>query len=322
MPLTTLLDVQRLRNSDVEVGIIQENTAGAPELTTLPVRSIAGTSYRTTVVSGQSGGGFRPANQGVSLGKPTYEQRLVECFLYEHPIELDVATQMASMGDSVADLETLEMQQGALTLMQKAGRQIFYGTAQDANGFSGLKQFTPKIAAAGSSAFFVDATGSTSATASSIYAVRAGIKDVHVVLGGGSGLNFGEFMDQQLTDGQNRKYMGRVAGLTAWIGLQIGSVNSVGRIGNLTAQSGKGATDALLAQLFQFFPTGAKPTHIFMSRRSAFQLAQSRPKTVYFTPGVGNAPGGTVATSDYTVADFLGCPIIVTDQILETDAIE
>ena len=322
MPLTTLLDVQRLRNSDVEVGIIQENTAGAPELAILPVRSIAGTSYRTTVVSGQSGGGFRTANAGVSLGKPTYEQRLVECFLYEHPMELDVATQMASMGDSVADLETIEMQQAALTLMQKAGRQIFYGTANDPLGFSGLKQFVPKTAVAGSSAFFVDATGSTASTASSVYAVRAGIKDVHVVLGGGSGLNFGEFMDQQLTDANGKKFMGRVAGLTSWIGLQIGSVNSVGRIGNLTAQSGKTLTDALLAQLFSQFPTGLKPTHIFMSRRSAFQLASSRPKTVYFTPGVQNVAGGTVATSDYVVADYLGVPVIVTDQILDTDTIE
>jgi len=322
MPLTTLLDIQRLRNSDVEVGIIQENTAAAPELAILPSRSIPGMNYRTTVISGQSGGGFRTANAGVSLGKPTYEQRLVECFLYEHDVELDAAAQAASLGDSVADLETIELQQGALTVMQKAGRQIFYGTATDPLGFSGLKQFVPKTAVAGSSSFFVDATGSTANTASSVYAVRAGLKDVHVVFGGGTGLNFGEFIDQQLTDANGKKFMGRVCGLTAWIGLQIGSVNSVGRIGNLTAQSGKQCTDALLAQLVSVFPVGAKPTHIFMSRRSAFQLAASRPKTVYFSPGVSNTAGGTMATTDYTVADYLGIPIIVTDQILDTDAIE
>ena len=321
MPLTTLLDVQRLRNSDVEVGIIQENTAGAPELTVLPVRSIAGTSYRTTVVSGQSGGGFRSANAGVALGKPTYEQRLTECFLYEHDVELDLAAQLASTGDSVADLETIELSQGALTMMQKAGRQIYYGTAQDAAGFSGLKQFVPKTAAAGSSSFFIDATGTTANAASSIYAIRAGMQDVQVVLGGGTGINFGEFANQQLTDATGKKFMGRVCGLTAWIGLQIGSVNSVGRIGNLTAQAGKTATDSLLAQLVQLFPTGKKPTHILMSRRSAFQLAQSRPKTVYFTPG-NNTAGGTIATSDYIVSDYLGIPIIVTDQILDTDSIE
>ncbi|NDG02840.1 MAG: hypothetical protein EB119_06540 [Synechococcaceae bacterium WBB_34_004] len=62
-------------------------------------------NYRTTVISGQSGGGFRQANAGVSLGKPTYEQRLVECFLYEHDVELDAAAQAASLGDSVADFQ-------------------------------------------------------------------------------------------------------------------------------------------------------------------------------------------------------------------------
>ena len=110
MPLNTLLDAQRTRNNDVEVGIIQENLAGAPELGVFPIRQIAGTSYRTLVVSGQNGGGFRSANQGVALGKTTYEQRLHECFLYEHDIEIDLAVQLATVGDSIADIETIEMQ--------------------------------------------------------------------------------------------------------------------------------------------------------------------------------------------------------------------
>lgn len=321
MPLNTLLDAQRTRSNDVEVGVIQENLAGAPELGVFPIRQIAGTSYRTLVVSGQNGGGFRSANQGVALGKTTYEQRLHECFLYEHDIEIDLAVQLATVGDSIADIETIEMQQASLTLMQKMGRQIFYGTAFDAGGFSGLKQFVPKTAVAGSSAFFVDATGSTASTASSIYAVRMGLQDVHVVLGGGTALNFGAFMDQQLTDAAGRKFMGRVAALTAWAGLQIGSVESVGRIGNLTAQTGKGATDALLAQLTALFRAGRPPQAFFMSRRSAFQLASARPRTAYFTPGAVRA-GSTVAVTDYTVSDYQGIPIIVTDQILDTDAIE
>lgn len=322
MPLTTLLDLQRTRNNDVEVGVIQENLAAAPELDVLPVRSIPGTQYRLLSVSGQSGGGFRQANQGVALGKPTYEQRLHETFLYEHDLELDLAIQLASAGDGIADFETLEMLQGSLTVMQKIGRQIFYGTAADARGFTGLKQFTPKTAVSGSSTYFVDATGSTASTASSVYAVRAGLTDVHVVMGANTGFNFGPFMDQQLTDASGNKFMGRVAGLTAWAGLQIARPQSVGRIGNLTAQSGKGLTDALLSQLITQFAINARPTHIFMSRRSAFQLAQSRVATIFKTIGQANLAGQNQAASDYTVSSYLDIPIIVTDQILDTDAIE
>lgn len=321
MSLFTLLDVQRLRNNDVEVGVVQENLAAAPELSVIQTRTVPGNNYRTISVSGQSGGGFRAANEGVSLGKSTLEQKLHECFIYSHPLRIDNAVQAAS-SDGVADAKTLEMSQGVLTLMQKIGRQIFYGTAFDPKGFSGLKQFTPKTAVAGSSSIFVDATGSTAGAASSLYAIRMGIQDVHIILGGGTAFDFGPWIQQLLTDSSgSRYYMGAVAGLDALVGLQIARPTSAGRIANLTTQAGKGLTDALIAQLMSQFPTGAQPTHLFCSRRTAFQLASSRQKTIYYMMG-NNAPGQTAAISDYTVRDYFGMPIIVTDQILDTDAIE
>lgn len=320
MSLFTMLDVQRLRNNDVEVGVVQENLAAAPELDVILTRTVPGNSYTTLSVSGQSGGGFRRANEGVALGKSTLEKKLHECFLYSHPLRIDKSVQAAST-DGVADAQTIEMSQGVLTLMQKMGRQIFYGTAADSLGFSGFKQFTPKTAVAGSSSIFVDATGTTANGASSIYAARIGLLDAHIVLGGGTAFNFGEWNSQLITDANGKFYMADVASLDALVGLQIARTTSVGRIGNLTAQSGKGATDALIATLMAQFPVGYEPTHFFMSRRSAAQLAASRPRTVYFTPG-GNTAGNTAAITDYTVRDYQGKPIIVTDSIGDTDAIE
>ena len=115
--------------------------------------------------------------------------------------------------------------------------------------------------------------------------------------------------------------MGRVASLKTWVGLAIGNVHCVGRIFNLTAEAGKGLTDALIARAMSQFPTGYLPDAIFVSRRSDFQLAASRPRTNYSLPASAR-PGNTVPITDYTAGSYQGIPIIPTDSIPDNQAIE
>lgn len=317
----TLLDVARMRNNDVVVGLIQENVARAPEVGSFMSRIIPGTAYNVLISSGQSSGGFRRANEGVAATKVTLRQELVQCFIYENTITLDSALSAASQGLGVDDLEVTESQAKALAAMQQIGSQIWYGT-NAGSGFPGIKSYTPKTATPGTSSIVVDATGTTANTASSVYAVRWGLQDVHIVFGNNESLQVSDFMDQMLFDSSGRAYMGRAASLRALVGLQIGNVNSVGRILNITQDTGKTLNDNLMAQLMELFPAGAPPDAFFMSRRSARQLAQARPRTTFSQAGVSPRAGQTVSVSSYTVTDYEGIPVIVTDQILNTDAIE
>lgn len=315
MARATLLDIAKLNGTDQVVGLIEENLTYAPELQIFMARSIKGTSYKTRVRTGFPSVGFRAANEGVTPSKSSFDQRLVECFILGGRIEVDKAVGQASE-EGLAAFEMLEADGVAKQSLIEMGSQIFYGTSADAKGFAGLKS-----AVAFGADLYVNAAGTTASTASSIYAVKMGLKDVHIVLGNDASFNLTDFRDETIYDDDDRPLPGRVSDLTAWTGLQIGNSKCVGRIGNLTADSGKGATDLLISQLLEKFPVGYKPDFFFMSRRSAGQLQRSRTITINSGPGSAKAAGNVEAVAPLPESAF-GIPIITTDSILNTDAIE
>jgi hypothetical protein len=318
-----MLEAAALQKNDVAVGLIEENLRYAPELMVFPSRVITGTNYEAVIASGDPTVGFTAANDGPALTKTTLRKEMVTCGIFRGAVEIDLAVERASQGSGLPSLESIESSRIAQGAMRYIGRQIFYGTSYDSKGFVGLKAFTPKTAAAGTSEIVVDATGSGSA-ATSIYAVKFGIQDIHLVFGANQTLELSEFRDQQLTNATTGgKYAGRVAELTAYIGMQRININSVGRILNVTAESGKTASDSLISQLLEKFPVGFAPDAFFMSRRSHGQLSRSRPVTIFSQPGV--SPGSNSRTPPIfatSVPDFNGIPIVVTDSILNTDTAE
>lgn len=323
MPLHTMLEAAALQKNDVAVGLIEENLRYAPELMVFPSRVIPGTNYEAVIASGDPTVGFTAANDGPALTKTTLRKEMVTCGIFRGAVEIDLAVEKASQGSGLPSLESLESSRIAQAAMRYIGRQIFYGTAYDSKGFVGLKAFTPKTATAGTSEIVVDATG-TGTAATSIYAVKFGIQDIHLVFGANQTLELSEFRDQQLTNSTTGgKFAGRVAELTAYIGMQRININSVGRILNVTADAGKTASDSLLSQLLEKFPVGFTPDAFFMSRRSHGQLSRSRSVTIFSTLGINPGPNSrtspVIATS---VPDYNGIPIVVTDSILNTDTIE
>jgi hypothetical protein len=130
-------------------------------------------------------------------------------------------------------------------------------------------------------------------------------------INGGANINFTISPTfQSVVLGANSKSMvANVRDAGAHLGIQVGSKYAIVRIANLTADSGKGLTDALLEDAMALFPSGMQPTVIAMSRRSRKQLRKSR--TTY-------SPTGSPAPNPI---DFDGVPLIVTDSIIDTETL-
>lgn len=319
MASATLLDIAKATGNDKIVGLIEENLNVSPVARIFPMRTIKGTQFKTGFRVSLPTTGFRGANEGQTASKSGLDQKLVECYIMGGLVKVDKAVAMAHE-DGMEAYEMMEadgvMQSALLTL----GSQAWYGTDADAKGFPGLKAFTPfgGTTTVGGDALTINAAGTTSSTASSVYLVKFGEKHTQLVAGMGGSMELPDFRDELLEDADGNEFDGRVSALTTWVGLQIGSENSVRRICNLTADSGKGLTDLLLADALATFPTGVVPDAIFMSRRSRGQLQKSR--TVVLQGSGKNRPDQPTVAPIPTEYD--GIPIYTDDTILNTDAIE
>lgn len=317
MSQTTLLDIAKLNGNDQVVGLIEENLSSAPELSIFPSRTIKGTTYTTGVRTGLPTVSFRDANAGVAPSKSTFKKNLVECFILSSLIKADKA--VADAYEDGAEAWKLIEGSGVMkAALQRIGLQTWYGVSSDAKGFAGFKaMLTAGGTTAAGDALTINAAGTTSSTASSVYAVKFGDQDAQFVFGQNSALTLGDWRVETVFDSDGKGFEAYVAALTAWAGLQIGNENCARRIYNLTADSGKGLTDSLLAQLIATFPVGVRPDAIFGSRRSIAQLQAARSVSLY---GTGTTRPNQPGVAPYPT-DFEGIKIIATDSILNTDAI-
>jgi len=314
---TTLLDIAKLNGNDPVVGLIEASIRYSPEAELFPFRTIRGTSYKTALRTGLPTASFRAANEGVTPSKSTFTDKIVECFILDSQIEVDKAVADA-YEDGPEAFQALEAAGVMQAVLRKLGTQIYYGTAADGKGFPGLKAFTPKGAKTlNGDDLTVDAGGSTASTASSVYLVSFGNHALTLIGGRSKSFELEPWRVQTITkDGKN--LTAYVAALTAWFGLQIVDENSVRRILNVTADNGKGLTDALLAKAIGTFPVGFRPDAILMSRRSRAQLQASRTVTLF---GQGRTRPDQSAVAPLPT-EYEGIPIIATDSIRDDDAIE
>jgi hypothetical protein len=314
MARLTLLDLARSKGHDRAVGLIEESVKYVPEFDIFGVREIAGTSYDTLTRTALPSAAFTEAGRGVTPTKSTFKKSRVECYLMQSRIELAKAIVDASE-EGPAWWQAVESVGAGLAAMRATASQIYYGTTAGEFGFAGLK-----AANVFGGALTTNAGGSAPSTASSAYFVKFGVQDVQMIAGRNSALALSDFMEESIEDADGKKLPGYVSHLTAWLGLQIGNVNCTSRICNLTADSGKGLTDALIATHLAKIPIGYRPDVILVSRRSNSQLQTAR------TVVINTGPTSKVATSIESVADrptsAFGIPIIESDSILDTDAIE
>ena len=303
------MDVAKRQGTDQIVGLIEEVTAYAPEVASIMGRTITGTSYKPRIRLSFPTAGFRRPGAGVPLGKSEYSNKLIECAFLDAQMQVDEAMVDADnpLGSLLADEASGATKQSMLTI----GSQFYYGNPvvnPDTDlGFPGL-QYQVR------SDFILDATGSTANAATSVYIICEGLQGVHLIFGNGGELSMPQdWTRQQVSDSSGNKYFAWVNNLKGWPGLNIGSDKSVVRIKNITAQTGKGVTDALIQTALAIFPVGMTPTKILMNRTSRLQLQISRTavsQQAYKLGAIADMP-----------TEVNGVPIVVTDSIISTEAI-
>jgi hypothetical protein len=275
----TLLDQTKLTGNDSAIGIIEEVNTVAPELATMMGRPIVGLSYKfgvRTALPHAGGTPFRRVNEGTDIGASTYDQKLGECFFLDGQLQVDEALidQGVAEGREPADILASE---AAATLQEKfiqVGDQFYRGTTANANGFAGL------IAQYDSTNCEVDATG-TPGSATSAWLVYNDVQGVHFVYGANNGLMVGDWMKQQVTAPTGgKKQMAFVNNAKGWLGLAFGHTKSAIRIKNLTTATGKGLTDALVAEALSKAPIAMRQQKgkwkLFINTVASLQLQKSR----------------------------------------------
>jgi hypothetical protein len=303
MPSANLLDIAKLNGSDTIVGLIEETLTYAPEVQIMPARTIRGTSYKIASRVSYPGVGFRAANEGSTPSKSEFENQLIECYILSGAVQADVAVARAYEDGEQAwkDIESIGVMRQA---MIELGSQVIYGTSVDSKGFPGLQA----IHTAFNSGLVVGAGGSTAL--SSVYGINTDTQGVQLVFGSGTTFELGEWRIENV--GTSSVYPAHVANLTAWVGMQVGSKYSVGRLSAVGSDSGAGVTDARLAELLSKYPVGYRPNYWLMNRRSAFQLQSSR-STAFSALGSKSATGAEVFAP--LPLESNGIPIVITDSI-------
>lgn len=302
MPAITLIDA--MQPHVVLGGVVDEVNKSAPELGFFPIQRLTnGLHFTSQFMVELPKFGFRRFGNGVDATKGRYEERTFKIFPFSGRLEVENAAGQAH-NTGLEGLKAREVVAGARAAGIELAEQIWYGVSNEADGFPGLKAFTPF-----GGAYTLNAGGTTAGTASSVYGVKVGEDFIEMLIGGqGDPMMLGDWRPETLTGANGKSIEGQVASLEGFAGLAVRHKASVVRICNLTADSGKGMTSNLAYEALSLLPANQGIDAWFMSRRSLEQLRKS------FITNENKEPANPTTLAGY--------PIIVTDNILNTDTIE
>ncbi len=248
--------------------------------------------------------GARAINDGLENTKAAYTKVTQALKLFDAGFDIDLGLLTTKNGEALMRREASDHLIAAFVAVEK---QLFYGTGNLAAGFAGFAQETGVDALA--DAMVVNATGTTVGGATSVWAVRVGESAVSVVYGMNGRIEVKPSYQAIRAGSSTGNYDVMRTPILFYAGCQVATSLDLGRIVNLTAQAGKGLTDALISQLLAKFPAGRGPTHLVMNRQSHQQLQASRTAT---------NPTGQPAPFP---SEAFGVPIVVTDSISSTEAL-
>lgn len=252
--------------------------------------------------------GFRSVNAGRDLDHSVDQEVSASLVALDWSSQLDVAYANASRRGKLWEIarEALRHFRSALSTFEE---QLINGrVGASVTGFEGFRDAATIDAANDEMVVNAGGVAGDLATLSSVYAIRAGLEDVvSVYKGDGVPLDVGETQTIKAVDDEGKSYPAYYTPATAWLGLQVSSAFSIGRIANIADADGKRLNDDLIYKLLSKFPAGRQPTHLVMSRRSRELLRSSRTAT----NGTGVAP---------PIPDSVaGIPIVVSDAVKDTE---
>jgi len=276
-----------------------------------------GTQHKYLKQDGASSVGFRAALGGLAKTASTDTLITETCHIIDGSFDTDVALADAFKGgrDAWLQLELVRTMRQAMAVIEK---QMIYGNTSpgDTSGPDGMED-NAALDATGDTMVH-NAGGSNVNTQTSCLLIRHGINDFAVIAGNG-----GRFVVedeptiiQKTPDPSGAPtvhYPALYVPVTGYIGSQYGSAYSVARICNIECNvltSTTAFTDDMIAAALSKFPAARMPNVVAMNRNALRLLRQSR--SSYSVTGAP-APFPTEA---------FGIPIVVSDQILSTEAVE
>jgi hypothetical protein len=354
--MPTLLEIAQGRQTPLTAGIMQAAATESPALAAFDARTTTGTHFMALALTGlPTASGFKDYGQGASHASASLAVREFEAKLAVAKVKVEQITaarwdqEHAASGTTYFDLQVMARMASEMRHLE---RTIFYGTAQDAKGFQGLKQLTPFVSTNvlelnenPEDEDFVrtvlDAGGSTSSTASSVYSVIHGELDCQLVVcndGGGELFRMTEPRLQDFAPDPNSpddtlEYL--VSQISGHFGVAVAGMNqtpndvvptqySVRRLANVTLQDNCKLTGAMMDLLSDAHGDGRRPSAFYMSKRSGRQLAIDGGATEVFVSlgGGGDARNTTTRKQPKAPMEWDSTPIIYTSAIKNNDAIE
>ena len=297
--------------ADLDVSNLLQKAPLLEVLTTVPASN--GTSHKYLVETGASSSAFREALNGIT--KTGSKDTLVTDTLkiLDGSFDCDIA-----LADAYKDGRDAYLQKELMRTMRQVfanvEKQIFYGVGGtgDSGGFPGLVDNTQLASIAAT--MVINAGGATADKQTSCFLLNHGVDNVALVLG-----NDGNIVVEdepsiiQHAGADSGTYPALFVAVTGYSGFQIGGAYSAGRIANIDTNdltSTSAFTDVHLMTALSKFPGGAGPNVICMNRNAQLLLWSSRTAV---------NPTGAPAS---TPVEFMGIPIIITDQIASTEAVE
>jgi len=354
--MPTLLEIAQGRQIPLTAGIMEAAALDAPALAAFDARTATGNRFMALALTGiPTASGFKNYGEGATHASANLAVREFEAKLAVAKVKVEQISaarwdaEHAASGTTYFDLQVMARMASEMRHLE---RTIFYGTVQDAKGFPGLKQLTPftssnvlELTESPEDEDFVrtviDAGGSTSTTASSVYSVIHGPLDCQLVVcndGGGELFHMSEprlqdfAPDSDLPDA-TLEYM--VAQIQGHFGVAVSGMNqtpndvvptqySVRRLANVTMQDNCKLTGAMMDLLSDSHGDGRRPSAFYMSKRSGRQLAVDGGATEVFVSlgGGGDARNTTTRKQPKAPLEWDNTPIIYTSAIKNVDALE
>lgn len=297
-PLSELLKINDQNVADIDG--ISDLLQDAPLLQTLVAEfSSNGTQHKYLKETSAPVVGFRAINDGRDHGHSQDTKVTVDLALLDCSFHVDSAFADEYRYGKEAWIAR-ESQRALQAGFFKAEEQLIYGTGADADGFTGLADASTIDALA--DGMVVDGGGATAL--SSVYLIRSvdALTDVTLITGNDGNISVGASYEQMMAGSSSGMFNAYVTPVQAYLGLQVGSIYSIGRIANLDA-SANGLTDDKISDALSNFPAARPATHLVMNRRSLQQLQASR-----------TATNPTGAPAPFPQSAF-GVPIVVTDAV-------
>lgn len=318
----TLLDWAKRKDPDGKIPKIVEMLSQKNEMLDdmLFMEGNLETGHKTTIRTGLPEVTWRKINKGVQPSKSTTAQVTEACGLLEAHSQVDEA--LAELEPDIAAFRLSEAGAFLEAMNQECQGTVIYGNAKIADEeFSGFAERYSTIVGAENGKNIIDA-GGTGSDNTSIYFVGWGDMTCAGIFPKGTkaGLEHKDLGPQLIQALDGSKYMALMDQWKWRVGLCLKDWRAVVRIANidvseLSVDVSTGADlDELMERAIHTVPNTAIAKYCFyMNRTVFFYLNQQRKKRQNITLNYKEVDGKIMY-------DFIGFPIRVVDQILNTEA--